>query len=128
MPKTCIVIDDDRSFLLVIRAMIEKMTWIDLIDFYDNPIRGATAVIQQQPSILITDYKMPYMNGTDLIDWLSPQLSMMEKVPKTLVLSANEELLCNKLSLADGFLCKKDILKDGFLEEKLAEVAGLQLT
>lgn len=106
--------------------MIDQMDWIELIDYYDNPVRGATAVIQQKPDILISDYAMPYMNGTDLIDWIMPQISHMENPPKLIILSANEASDCENISMADGFICKKDMVDPEKFEMKLSQIVGLQ--
>jgi len=120
--KTCIVIDDDRTFLMLMKALIRKIDWINLVGEYDNPIKGATAVLADKPDIVITDYRMPYMTGTDLIEWLNPQFLNLPNPPKMLVISGNDEEDCDNLYLANGFLCKKELSKKNNLEEVLSNL------
>jgi two-component SAPR family response regulator len=119
MKKSCIIIDDDTSFLTVMKTYLKQIEWLELIDSFDNPVRGATAIIQQKPDVILTDYQMPYVNGTDLLEWLGPQLNLMSPKPQIIVISGNQKSEVNNLKFADGFICKKDIVDQDILEMHL---------
>ncbi len=90
---SCIALDDNELFLMKIKSFLEEIPQVQLLGTYNNPIKGATAIVNQFPDLVITDLEMPYMDGYNLLDWILPMLSDMKKKPKIVVISGNSEIM-----------------------------------
>ena len=60
------VVDDDPVSLRNLRRILEKSG--HKVHTYSNPLRALTRLEQDPCDLLITDLKMPYMNGLDLFN------------------------------------------------------------
>jgi len=60
------VVDDDQVSLRNLRRILEKSG--HKVHTYNNPLRALTRLEQEPCDLLITDLKMPYMNGLDLFN------------------------------------------------------------
>ena len=60
------VVDDDQISLRNLRRILEKSG--HKVFTYSNPLRALTRLEQESCDLLITDLKMPYMNGLDLFN------------------------------------------------------------
>ena len=60
------VVDDDPVSLRNLRRILEKAG--HKVYTYSNPLRALTRLEQESCDLLITDLKMPYMNGLDLFN------------------------------------------------------------
>jgi len=58
------VVDDDQVSLRNLRRILEKAG--HKVSTYSNPLKALTRLEQDPCDLLITDLKMPYMNGLDL--------------------------------------------------------------
>lgn len=123
-PLTCISIDDNPLFTRKLEAFTESMDWISIVDSYDNPIQGATAVVNTNPDVVFLDIEMPYIDGEYLVDWIKPRLESMEKQPRIIVISSvtepPEELLANTA----GFINKSTVTDPETLEASLKSILG----
>ena len=90
---SCIALDDDELFLMKLTSFLEEIPEIALIETFCNHIKGATAIVNQLPDLVITDLEMPYMDGYNLLDWILPMLSEMKKKPRIVVISGNDEIM-----------------------------------
>lgn len=123
-PLTCISIDDNPLFTRKLEAFTESMDWISIVDSYENPIQGATAIVTNKPDVVFLDIEMPYIDGEYLVDWIKPKLAIMDKPPRIIVISSvaepPEELLAN----TSGFINKSTVTDPATLEKSLREILG----
>ncbi|WP_425391643.1 LytR/AlgR family response regulator transcription factor [Ekhidna sp.] len=123
-PLNCISIDDNPLFTRKLEAFTEGLDWISIVDSFDNPIQGATAIVNQNPDVVFLDIEMPFVDGEYLVDWIKPRLKAMEKQPRIIVISSvsepPEELLAN----SDGFINKSEVTDPASFEEKLRAILG----
>ncbi len=115
---TCIAIDDDHLFLKKIEEYLDNNSKIKLLQTFDNPIKGATAIMTLKPDVVLLDFKMPYMDGQSLIDWITPKISEMEDPPAFIIISSFQ-LSETDLLHSHGFINKSDINDPDFFNNKL---------
>ena len=65
-PGRIFVVDDDQVSLRTLRRILEKSG--HKVFTYNNPLRALDRLEQEPCDLLITDLKMPYMNGLDLFN------------------------------------------------------------
>ena len=83
-----LIVDDDIIIRKGLKVMIEnETTGFEVVGEAANGVRGLEAVKERKPDIVITDIKMPLMNGIELVD----QLGIMPQSPKVIVLSGYDE-------------------------------------
>jgi len=82
MKLRAITIDDDAMSILMIENLSKKVEDLDLVNTYDDPIKGAAGIILDKPDILFLDIDMPEFNGIEIMDSLV-------RPPKIIVISAN---------------------------------------
>ena len=65
---TILLVDDEEE---VIQAIIRKINWEELgfsvVGYADNGIKALEMIEESQPDVVMTDIKMPYMDGISLI-------------------------------------------------------------
>jgi chemotaxis response regulator CheB len=121
---TCISIDDNPLFTRKLEAFTESMDWISIVDSYDNPIQGATAIVNKKPDVVFLDIEMPYIDGEYLVDWIKPKLALMDKPPRIIVISSVTEPPEDLLANADGFINKAKVTDPEAFEKSLREILG----
>lgn len=123
-PLQCISIDDNPLFTRKLEAFTESMDWISIIDSYENPIQGATAIVNNKPDVVFLDIEMPYIDGEYLVDWIKPKLEVMARPPRIIVISSvsepPEELIANTA----GFINKSKVTDPQSLESHLRAILG----
>lgn len=66
-PYTLLLVDDEED---VLKVIMKKINWEELgfsvIGFADNGLKALELVEKYQPDVVMTDIKMPYMNGLEL--------------------------------------------------------------
>lgn len=118
----CISIDDDPLFVRKIESFLEDITWIELVEKFNNPIKGATGVVSHKPDLVLLDVEMPYMQGDYLVDWLKPSLEQMETPPKIIVMSSLDNPPQEMLDYTDGFINKKYCSSKEEFEKRLTKI------
>lgn len=117
---TCIAIDDDPLFLAKLDAFIEEITWLHLVDKFTNPVQAATAIVKQCPEILLLDIEMPYIDGYEMLDWITPKIDKLHPRPHVVVISGkrdnlfyfnDKEILCS--------IFKSELTEPGVLEQAI---------
>lgn len=98
------------------------MDWIEIIESFDNPIRGATAIVKTSPDVVFLDVEMPHVDGEYLVDWIKPQLDAMKDPPKIIVISSLSEPPRELLKNATGFINKYSITDPEVLESRLKKI------
>ena len=89
---------------------------------------GAKAVITHQPDILFLDMEMPHVDGSYLLDWISPKFADLAKKPKVIIISVLKQSLIEKSKLVSGIINKYEINNSSDLERKVGDIIGSQLT
>ncbi|MEQ8473523.1 MAG: LytTR family DNA-binding domain-containing protein [Marinoscillum sp.] len=81
---TCIAIDDDVVALKIISSLIAKTEFLELIDTYDDAIKGATAITTLKPDMVFLDIQMPNLSGMDIVRNLDvkPQIILITSQEK----------------------------------------------
>jgi DNA-binding response OmpR family regulator len=64
-PHRLMVIDDDQSVLAVLKYTLQKAGF--KVFPYSNPLLALEAVPVEIPDLVLLDYKMPEMNGIDVL-------------------------------------------------------------
>lgn len=123
-PLTCISIDDNPLFTRKLEAFTSKLDWISIVDSFDNPIKGATAILNMKPDVVFLDIEMPYIDGAYLVDWIKPQLEQMDTPPRIIVISSLVDPPKELLASANGFINKSSVTDPDTLEQKLKEILG----
>lgn len=118
----CIAIDDDKLFLLKLETYLDEIDWITLEETFDNPIKGATAIMNIKPDLVFLDYEMPHVDGNYLVDWIQPKLKSMEKPPILILLSSVDTPPAELLNNVNGFINKFHIKEPQAFEQRLKEI------
>lgn len=84
MNINCIIIDDEPLAMAVIENYVQKVSYLQLLDKFDDPI-NAYEILQNEPvDLIFLDIEMPNLSGIDF-------LKTLEKPPKVIITSANKE-------------------------------------
>ena len=107
--KRILFVDDEKSVLLVLQAFMQRLSSEWEAVCVDGG-RQALALMAQQPfDVVITDMRMPDMNGTELLN------DVMRRYPKTvrIVLSghADEQMVQESVGVAHQWVAKPFDLK-----------------
>ncbi|NAY92396.1 response regulator [Muricauda sp. JGD-17] len=70
MTLTAIVIDDSPLQQMATCKLIENHPNIQLVDFFNDPIKGLAAVNSLRPDVLFLDIEMPELNGFDILNFI----------------------------------------------------------
>jgi DNA-binding NtrC family response regulator len=79
MPEKILVIDDEPDMLALLRMIIEDNTDYEM-ETTNNPSEGLKMIIQEDYDLVISDLKMPGMDGIELFDEvkeIKPDLPMI---------------------------------------------------
>jgi DNA-binding NarL/FixJ family response regulator len=82
MKLRAISIDDDPMSILMIENLSKKVEDLELVNTYEDPIKGAAGSVIDRPALLFLDIDMPEFNGIEIMDSLV-------RPPKIVVISAN---------------------------------------
>ena len=81
MDKYTILLVDDEE---VIQAIIRKINWEELgfsvVGYADNGIKALEMIEESQPDVVMTDIKMPYMDGMELCSHIRREYPAMKIV------------------------------------------------
>lgn len=69
-----VLIDDEAIVLRGISAILKKQVDFELVGTADNGIDGMKTVLETRPDIIMTDIRMPGMNGLEMIRQIQRQL------------------------------------------------------
>ena len=78
---TILLVDDEEE---VIQAIIRKINWEELgfsvVGYADNGIKALEMIEESQPDVVMTDIKMPYMDGMELCSHIRMEYPAMKIV------------------------------------------------
>lgn len=119
---TAIAIDDDALFLRCLEAYTNDIEWISIVETHDNPIQGATAIVNKRPDVIFLDIEMPHIGGDYLIDWIQPNLAKMDHAPRIILISSLTHPPQSLLKSANGFINKSEVINREKVEEHLRRI------
>uniref|UniRef100_A0A7V4LDH5 Sigma-54-dependent Fis family transcriptional regulator n=1 Tax=Desulfobacca acetoxidans TaxID=60893 RepID=A0A7V4LDH5_9BACT len=67
MPEKILVVDDEPNMLRLLKTILTDKTGYE-VETTNNPLEVSGLVQQQRPDLVVTDLKMPLVDGMDLID------------------------------------------------------------
>lgn len=105
-PLQVLIVDDEPSIRLLLRRWVERSVEADVAEAEDG-LQALEKISESRVDLLITDLKMPVLNGTDLLTLLQadPRRSRMEVLVATQV--AGEETVRDAIKLgASDYLLK----------------------
>lgn len=78
MEYTCLIVDDERPALKLLKAYIEKLPHLKLIGSCENAMQAIVALERESPDLLFLDIHMPELTGLELLRVLKvkPQVIM----------------------------------------------------
>ncbi len=102
-----VIIDDQATGRVVLEHLIRDISPLLSCETFSDPHKALRACVQRQPDLLITDYRMPRMNGIELIRQFR-QLPGCEEIPIVVVSVVNDKRVrCETLEAgATDFLAK----------------------
>lgn len=110
-----IIVDDEFQLREKLLTLLKKHKKIEVIAQYDNGIDALEGIIANNPDIVITDIKMPYLTGIELIEQAKEHLPFL----KSIIISGFDVFHYAKKALqleVVGFLTKpidkKELYKD----------------
>jgi DNA-binding LytR/AlgR family response regulator len=77
-------VDDDRMSLRILQSLVEKTDFLSLAGAYDNALRAARALAEQEVDLLFLDVEMPDMTGLELIETL-------DRKPQIIITTSKEQ-------------------------------------
>lgn len=85
-----VIIDDQATGRVVLEHVIRDVSPLVSCESYSNPHKALAACVTRRPDLLITDYKMPQMNGIEVIRHFR-QLPGCEEIPIVVVSVVGEK-------------------------------------
>lgn len=73
----CLIIDDEIYSINVLRDYISKVSYINLIGSYQNPIEALHFLKTSLVDLIFVDINMPELSGIDLIKMLPPNVEVI---------------------------------------------------
>ena len=103
---------------------MEDISWINFVEAFNNPVKGATAIVSKEPDLVLLDIEMPHIDGHYLIDWIKPRIDIMEKPPKVVIVSSLNVPQEEQAEGVAGYINKADLTTPKALEERLKAILG----
>jgi DNA-binding LytR/AlgR family response regulator len=108
----CIVIDDENLSMDLLKAYIGKISFLELIGTFINPLDAISFLNKNKTDLVFTDVEMTGINGIQLI-------SSLKKKPMVIIVSAD-----NKYAIDGYSINALDYLLKPFPFEKLLKAAN----
>jgi two-component system LytT family response regulator len=90
--STCVILEDDPSFLVILKNYLKRIPDIEVIGTYSSTIEAARQITKLKPDLLFLDVEIDGLSGLDV--W-----EVLEKKPRTIVMSSNPEYVHEALAL-----------------------------
>lgn len=114
-----IVVDDDDISLEIINRKLRRSTF--LFNCIECPQKALTFLLTRQTRHLIVDYRMPSLNGLEMIEALKVYpLMAATTVFLTSTVALPKQVLWNAQQLDIQIILKDKLTEDGFLEHLLS--------
>ena len=84
MTYNCLIVDDERPALKLLKAYINKLPQLELVASCDNALEAISALQEHQVDILFLDIQMPNLTGLEL-------LKVLKEKPQVILTTAYRE-------------------------------------
>jgi CheY-like chemotaxis protein len=101
------VVDDGLESALLLKAVLRRAGFLE-VDVRTDPVSAVDACRHSAPDVLITDLRMPGMNGLEMLDALRRALPA-SRFPATMIVSGDDAPETIRQAMdrgADGFMLK----------------------
>ena len=120
MAQRILLVDDHRLVRAGIRALLEKMSNVEVVAEGDDGRQAFELVDRHRPDILLIDIAMPNLNGLDAVDRIKKDWPETKVI--VLSMHANEEYVVRALrSDVSGYLIKDAAMDE--LERAIQTIA-----
>lgn len=76
-----IIVDDEKDVRERLEKIIlEKSNNYQIVGFFETRVDALEGVITLKPDILVTDVKIPYINGMDLIEQVKLEVPYLKSI------------------------------------------------
>lgn len=104
----CVIIDDDKLVLVLLRRYIEKTEGIDLMAEFSDPTEGAEYLKSNEVDFAFLDVEMPSMTGIEMISYFN--------LPQIILISSKKEYAADAFDYDVSDFIAKPIKYDRFLK------------
>lgn len=87
-----IAIDDDPTSTLALRQVVDRIKGLELINTFEDSIKGAAGIILEKPDLIFLDIEMPDFNGLEI-------MKSLVNPPNIIVISGNDDFENRALEL-----------------------------
>ncbi|HET9281395.1 MAG TPA: response regulator [Candidatus Angelobacter sp.] len=116
--KRILLVDDEPGIRFVLSAVLEQSGYV--VDQAEDGFAALRKIQQKKPDLVITDLRMPNMNGFELLFVIRTRFP---EVP-TIAISGEFLTVVAQVPLADAFFQKGDYAVEEFLE-KVSELLAI---
>ena len=119
--KTVVIVDNNTEILRQVEDSLNKVEGINVIGTAEDGEKGILKIRALRPDIVITDIKMPKVEGTELIEFIAKHEE--NYIPHFVVITSQEPQTITKLN---ELPIRRVIYKPFRLEELIEEVVSIQ--
>lgn len=119
--KTVVIVDNNTEILRQVEDLLNKVEGINVIGTAEDGEKGILKIRTLRPDIVITDIKMPKVEGTELIEFIAKHEE--NYIPHFIVITSQEPQTITKLN---ELPIRRVIYKPFRLEELIKEVVSIQ--
>lgn len=84
---TCIIIEDDPAFIMMLNIAVRKIPELEIIGSYDKAFEAMSALREDSPDILITDINVQGHKGPEIVNMCAtyPQVILISSHPEEIM-------------------------------------------
>lgn len=119
--KTVVIVDNNTEILRQVEDSLNKVEGINVIGTAEDGEKGILKIRMLRPDIVITDIKMPKVEGTELIEFIAKHEE--NYIPHFIVITSQDPQSITKLN---ELPIRRVIYKPFRLEKLIEEVVSIQ--
>ena len=84
---TCVIIEDDPAFLMMLSIAVRKLDTIKIVATFDKAFEAMSYLQKNSPDILITDINVQGHKGPEIVNMceVHPQVVLISSHPETIM-------------------------------------------